>query len=370
MRVVILGAGFSKEAGYPLGNELLEEIAEEQRNSMFIGEADRWKAFETWHEEQKNINPALNELLATGNPEYLLTYLDIACMSVKTRENQLWDAAFAAERNGQDIRELRRECEEYGLHEFEEKSHRKTLSDALWHYFGRRHYLDYEKESIWADGAILNFFKEQLSDGDVVLTFNYDAIAERCLYALGRWHPTDGYESPIQLTLNSLPAEPAQSLSSTVKVLKLHGSVGWKKDKNHIYLDRTFLNYLRIYHGEDPSTFAARIMAENAMVLPSFIKPLSDPILIKIWAEAAVALKAASEIIIIGYSLPEADQAASMLLATTLYGRDCRVVLINPDKAHPLADSVYSRYEKTIGRQPIFFRKTFSEWMQMGCPVE
>jgi hypothetical protein len=53
-------------------------------------------------------------------------------------------------------------------------------------------------------------------------------------------------------------------------------------------------------------------------LLPSYLKNFSDsPDLLSVWEKAFAALKESEEIVIIGYSLPKEDSAATLLLGTT-----------------------------------------------------
>ncbi|MDI6840676.1 MAG: hypothetical protein QMD71_07510 [bacterium] len=73
--VYILGAGASKSAGYPLGNELLSRLAKDAKSSCELGRKEEQKRFETWMQEQQGVIP--EAIRKSGNPEFILTYLDL-----------------------------------------------------------------------------------------------------------------------------------------------------------------------------------------------------------------------------------------------------------------------------------------------------
>ncbi len=67
-----------------------------------------------------------------------------------------------------------------------------------------------------------------LQDGDIVITFNYDLGVERDLSLAGLWNIWRGYGFPV-----------GEGERSPVEVLKLHGSTNWR---NHVFVcsDRVF----------------------------------------------------------------------------------------------------------------------------------
>jgi hypothetical protein len=62
------------------------------------------------------------------------------------------------------------------------------------------------------------FARERIQPGDTVITFNYDQACERSLKEAALWEISDGYG--FELGIDAIP-------TSTVRVLKLHGSTNW-----------------------------------------------------------------------------------------------------------------------------------------------
>jgi hypothetical protein len=105
---------------------------------------------------------------------------------------------------------------------------------------------------------------------------------------------------------------------SQVKVLKLHGSIGWfSHDNNGIYF--RYPNYLQYLHPK-----GSVIRDKNApnfgphknfvLVGFSYLKSLEGGIIQSIWNQALDAITTADIVTIVGYSLPSADVAVRMLL--------------------------------------------------------
>ena len=66
---------------------------------------------------------------------------------------------------------------------------------------------------------VLEAWAQRFEEGDTILTFNWDILHEAALWRAKKWHYADGYGFPCS-------DAPRQSRSS-VRVLKLHGSVNW-----------------------------------------------------------------------------------------------------------------------------------------------
>lgn len=241
---------------------------------------------------------------------------------------------------------------------------RKILTDSLTKYLSYKHCRDNQ------DDKKRKFIKmlcdKRIKKGDVVITFNYDSLIERCLLELDKWSISDGYGFPVKLVQNSCRNLSSVTLGkSPVKVLKLHGSVGWVRGEksNSVFLSHAmFLQYFgslsNLRDKKEPGPPLEYLMPP-AVIEPSFIKRLNIPTLLSIWEQAAVALRNADKVYIIGYSLPEADIAAQSLITTNLRtNTKCKnIVVVNPNK------ETLSRYEELIGNSIKKVEHTFQDWV-------
>lgn len=71
-RVLVLGAGASVSAGYPLIDDLFESIDREARESHFTNLLQAWN---TWRQYLENLSAELEILRAARNPELILSLL-------------------------------------------------------------------------------------------------------------------------------------------------------------------------------------------------------------------------------------------------------------------------------------------------------
>ena len=212
--------------------------------------------------------------------------------------------------------------------------------------------------------------REKVEEGDVVITFNYDVACERELRRRGVWEIGDGYGFSLGLNLQS----------SRVEVLKLHGSANWLTipfggmrmgqvspeetlgGRPVIYGSRQFdsLGYSREIC--DPACeYSPNAAGRPALIMPgphkrffsvtSFGRELEE-FWGSLWLKAEDALASSQNIVIIGYSLPVADEKARELLLQKANHSADITVCCGRDSAHILDQFKQVGFEKvhTLGR--------------------
>lgn len=166
--------------------------------------------------------------------------------------------------------------------------------------------------------------------GDFVISFNYDLGAERSLQAAGLWHINDGYGFRLTPDGNTSP----------VRVLKLHGSTNWRgllfggstgfgaaRDslgERPVLCFRQDFSYLGFPDVVDPQYGQLPSAASvTAMIMPTLKKRFFhettfgkewEPFWNTLWSQAKDALRRADEIVLVGYSMPAADERARELV--------------------------------------------------------
>jgi NAD-dependent SIR2 family protein deacetylase len=166
-----------------------------------------------------------------------------------------------------------------------------------------------------------------------VLTFNYDLVLERALlreygeldYKLGR--------------IRGL-----KKFSKGVPLIKLHGSLNWSwcSGCEEVYVDEkpTAANYRR----EACPRSRCDTLLEPLIVPPDANKNASLDIISGLWRRAGSFLNQADRIVVVGYSLPDADTSAKELLMESVQ-RVSRFDVIN---SHP--DALFA-IEKKLNRK-------------------
>ncbi len=297
-RILIFGAGASNAAGYPLANDLLPSIKDFQTtNTALVQLRDAW---EKWEGARNALSETYTkDLLSNPNPEVALSLLELIEIGATSSSN---------------------------LHEQTAKvrSAKAALFECLKWYFTFKNRDDAEDPS---RRDYLRDLLRSLDEGDVVLTLNWDTVAERTLCELGgKWNPTTGYGLDCPLHFLGSPhysvpdAAIPRTQPSQVTVLKLHGSFGWYETYGDFYISRQVLDDFRFqYEGDNvfPRHLREPLVGPDmdpVLLYPSFLKRLSRIELREIWHKAKIALDNCDRVEIYGYSLPETDIAVRALL--------------------------------------------------------
>jgi hypothetical protein len=224
MRVYVIGAGVSYTAGYPLGGELLGALRKyvDESHGRF---GEGWAELLDWL--KNNANPDVRLAYAQERLEHIFTILDL---TVRLQEYAPTDALRRPLLKRHDDALTNAEhCIGFLKETKSVARHRGLLLSVLAEYFRIRHYKERDSQAdCW---TLLDKLGKRLRTGDVLITFNYDALMERVLLQQRKWFPTDGYgfRVPLQASIN----DPTPlSEKSNVTLLKLHGSIGWYNPAN------------------------------------------------------------------------------------------------------------------------------------------
>lgn len=312
MRVVVLGAGASKPAGYPLAGELLPAIGENIQPDAWA----RWRAF------CESCEGPFRRLLENPNPEVVFSVLDLYEIA---KEAEFADR-MRRHKRGEQVEEL----DPNGLNTL---GARVALLDCLEAFFALKHVEDLDPATA-PRRDYLRRLLDELDAGDRVITLNWDTIVERTLAEGGRWNPTTGYgiKKPLALGFEYDKAVTEPRITECdIYVLKLHGSFGWYRTAGGLlyFEGPEFLRFLpdaSAHHPHvpwcDPMPPPIGRPTNPLLLHPSFLKQLAGSELQEIWAQADAALRAADSIRVVGYSLPPADSAVRALLNTLRWRGD------------------------------------------------
>ena len=160
---------------------------------------------------------------------------------------------------------------------------------------------------------------QHLYQGDAIITFNYDFVAERALAArlsntgkeFGDWFY--GYTDRPQNAPNDVPT-----------LFKLHGSLNWEiREDQHgevqnakVFWPGTWGEFARelAYFPKRSEGYAHDQWERSPILLPYWDKRIEKGLWLKIWRGAAKQLRQTDSLIVWGYSLPTTDLKARELL--------------------------------------------------------
>ena len=344
MKVLFLGAGASLKAGYPSASILLDELRSQARQSHDSAVQEDWATYENF---ARSTTGALNRVMQNPNPEVVLSLLDLL-QTARENEHQDWWSLLKL--RGQPVEDetltrIRNPPWKSEPQEFEQvELARRALLRSLDHLFWWRHVEDW-REAGTSSRAYLHHEFESLQPGDVIVTTNWDSLAERVLLEKGLWTPADGYG--FEVLLETIPAwnEPSRAIQDTsaITVLKLHGSFGWYVGgRDQLYLSRArFLQHLPLRQGDQEVAYKDSLEPKlpsssdlPAVVYPTYLKRLEYRQIQRIWSRAVGAPSRADEFQAIGYSLPSSDTAIRVLLNPLRERHECgqvRIIVTNPD---------------------------------------
>lgn len=296
-RVFVIGAGVSASCGIPIARDILRyAILDLRRRSA--SEAHRV------HSLLRFLYPAFDKELGNyPNIEDFLNFIEVAKdFNAEFVESTLWSA--------DKLRKVNRIT-------------LKAVTDYIWSLMG-----DATKQR-----SVNDFVKNNLRAGDTIITFNWDLTMERALED----YPGDpGFEYRY-----------SRKKSADFVLLKPHGSVDWfertklkgmkceKKVEKH---DDELCYYPNFDHSENP---------ELGRVAPVIVPPVSSKnfkyrFLHRIWGDVLRSVSDATEMHILGYSLPREDQFAKFVFRRAIRNnlsasekgkkKQMKLFVVNPDE--------------------------------------
>lgn len=182
-----------------------------------------------------------------------------------------------------------------------------------------------------------------------VISLNWDVLLDKEIYrALERMdHHQDSDYAPIGVVdyccyISSVERNERRIRAGlwalgargyNVKLLKLHGSMNWLQCSNcqrlFVSFDRkiTIPNYIDTEECRHCRKYKISATLQGSLIMPTFLKDLSNFQIKLIWQNAAVELMEADRVVFIGYSLPESDFEFRQLLSR-MVRKDARVDVI------------------------------------------
>lgn len=173
-----------------------------------------------------------------------------------------------------------------------------------------------------------------LSPPDCIISFNYDCVIDHALRSSTRsvWNAKYGYGFPKPARIDAGTASvwsgqtPPNGSNSTLRLLKLHGSLNWKTLPDN---------------ENGPIQFRQRLYKQNGskvyeIIPPEFVKAIEREPFSTLWMRAASALRTARVLAFVGFSFPPTDQLVEALFRMALEDNKTlkRLIIVNPTAEH------------------------------------
>jgi hypothetical protein len=326
--VFILGAGFSIPAGAPSQAGILPEIFDLPETIDRTAKAKR--ALLEFLTNDLNTSPSALQDIAL---EDIYTPIDRAIAD---------NSSFRA-RSHADLTSLRSELE-YLISLAIEAATRRNLrstprrADYIRDFAEHVVHIAARRGELAREGSTAEHSKRY--DPLSIISLNWDILLDNALHkALLADNPAQGDYDPFGVvdyccyisSLNPNDTRVRAGLWSlgckgfNVKLLKLHGSMNWLQCPNCQRLFVGFGPKLRFLDrtGRENCRHCQRNGTPNtlrgSLVMPTFLKDLSNFQIKLVWQNAGVELREARRLVFIGYSLPYADFEFRQLLSRTIH---------------------------------------------------
>lgn len=218
-------------------------------------------------------------------------------------------------------------------------------------------------------------FVGKLGECPTVISLNYDIIIDYALcrrFTPGRYDHVEldyGIDYRVYL-LGAIPS-PEFARPGPVKLFKMHGSLNWAvcPTCGVVYVGPPLLGKSVRYTFDEyhPARCSEEDHAplEPLLITPTYLKSYARPQLSLIWQRAERAIREASRVVFIGYSLPDADYHIKYLLQKAMYRRQPPQIVVVDSKPtdvdRPTVEE--TRYKRLFGSDITYYMGGFAKYV-------
>lgn len=350
--VFILGAGFSVEAGAPTQEKIMGEIFKIRENNPNYFNDQDFELFTTLLTEhlffkKEQFHKIQIEDIFTPLDRCLADNIQFKGLSVQ-KIMQTRDAIFNI--IGITIKEI-----------LNNTPKNKNYIDDFAKYLVEKcreriggNYRDHDPVSVistnWdilLDNSIYNFIQQHIRKNP-----EEKAVVDYCCYISSLEKNDESIKPGLEILGGG---------GFNVKLLKMHGSLNWLQCSRCMRLYAGFNEKQATLHGQtcrhcniNYGNHSGENKLISNLIMPTFIKDLSNPQYKIIWQNAGIELSEAEKIIFIGYSLPSADFEMRQLLSR-MVRRNVEIEVVSYDKEESpeKSDKTKSTWEAFFGDRKI-----------------
>jgi hypothetical protein len=365
--VFILGAGFSKEAGAPLLHDFLDKAREFYDDPDSPLDTEERKQFERVFKFKREVAKAREKFrIDLDNVEQLFGLVEmsqrLSAEPAATREATVYLIAKTLELA---LRNRQRPQVGMGINQ----GYGAQVEPAIRYLRRQASGGDFFETDIYTHFALMLSGKyddqrKRSHRSSTVITFNYDLVVDDGLMSVGAMPDYALKDAVLE----------ADYQGTRVPLLKLHGSTNWAIcECNQIHIlgqkatgDAAGFRSMRC-------TSCGKSGLRLLLVPPSWDKSEYSKIMQPVWRRAVDALKTATRICVIGYSMPETDAFFKFLLALGLAENDHLYKLIVVDwlaqTPLPGERTIETRWKEVlegifVGRRFAFLGRGFGDFIR------
>ncbi len=360
--VYILGAGFSRPAKAPLMEDFLDRMREHATSREVASNDKEW--FEVALEFRRSVSKLSDNFeLRLDNIEHLFGLFEIYATAGQRSHDDRSKFVNAI------LRTLELSIKWAPESESIDDNWTRGGPDRACREHVTQHHNKYPITWFWLYHAFAQLvghrYESKETEGDAIITFNYDLLLHRALYELG-YKVDYGNEAPMAPGVNPKNARDIPP----VPLFKLHGSANWMAcgtcgrlfiapaypivSDAAASLLRWSLNETYPHPREGGAgDCGGRGVHTPLIVPPTWNRAESARAMRKVWTGALSAIQKATRVFVIGYSLPETDTFFRFLIAAGLQvGEGVHLYVVDPEP------KVAERYRQYLA--PVFAERRFT----------
>lgn len=339
--VYILGAGFSMDAGAPSQEGLVKKMFDIHKKDKYILGEDNMNKFQKF----------LSEILLLPKKNQINVPLEDVFTPI---DRCLLDNISFRNLNVDEVKEIR------GLVYY-------LIGKTLKHILEgpEKAYVDNFAQHLITECSLRKNKEYKKLDKISVISTNWDILLDTSLQRIINHHHHAVVDYCCYISSyreNDDSVKPGLEILGeggfNVKLLKLHGSLNWLQCPRcqRVYVDMdnkiAIDNYkfpINCRHCDKNFKEQNGHKLSSNIIMPTFLKNLSNPQYKLIWQNAGIELSEATKIVFIGYSLPQADFEMRQLLSRMVRS-DAIIEVVDYAKSES-----EQKYIDTINRFKMFF---------------
>lgn len=348
--VYVLGAGFSIDAGAPSQAAIIREAFRLRSESPTHFDEGRFSEFTSFIKDQLNVS---EDHFSSVDLEDIFTPLD-RCLAESSQFRgisldkimEVRESVFYVV--GKTIQLLLNDTDK-------SKTYISDFANFLTEKSSVRAGVNYRRED---PVSVISTNWDILLDNSIYQTLqnnpSYDGVVDYCCYISSK----DENDSTVKPGLEKLGQG-----GFNVKLLKLHGSLNWLQCPRCSRLYSKFSSKEAMSNYDSPTSCRhcdTNFPEENGnhtltanLIMPTYLKDLSNPQYRIIWQNAGIEISEADEIVFIGYSLPYADFEMRQLLSR-MARKNAKIHIVDLPKPEDQV-KVENHWKKFFGNREIIF---------------